>query len=46
MNRHKKRCHCGAIRFKFIGPEIDGGSSCNCSIVAFRRVFEENTNLM
>ena len=25
-------CHCGAVRFRFKGPEIDGGLRCNCSI--------------
>lgn len=25
-------CHCGAIEFKFNGPEIDSGLRCNCSI--------------
>src|SRR5664279_196475 len=33
MKEYKGSCHCGAIRFTFLGPEaIDGGLRCNCSI--------------
>ena len=33
MNAYQGRCHCGAIRFSFSGPEtIDRGLRCNCSI--------------
>lgn len=26
------RCHCGAVSFRFTGPEIVDGLRCNCSI--------------
>ena len=33
MKEYQGSCHCGAIRFTFVGPEtIDGGLRCNCSI--------------
>ena len=33
MNAYQGRCHCGAIRFSFSGPEtIDRGLRCNFSI--------------
>ena len=25
-------CHCGAIRFRFLSPQIESGMRCNCSI--------------
>lgn len=32
MKEHTGSCHCGAIRFRFRGPEIENGLRCNCSI--------------
>jgi hypothetical protein len=32
MKKHKGSCHCGAIRFSFVGPEIERGLRCNCSL--------------
>lgn len=32
MQSYKGSCHCGAISFSFIGPEIDEGLKCNCSM--------------
>ena len=29
---HRGGCHCGAVRYSFQGPRIDGGLRCNCSI--------------
>lgn len=32
MPAYQGRCHCGAIRFSFVGPEITRGLRCNCSL--------------
>lgn len=32
MNDYTGSCHCGAIRFTFVGPAIERGVRCNCSI--------------
>lgn len=32
MMSYKGRCHCGAVRFTFSGPEIHRGLRCNCSL--------------
>ncbi len=29
---YEGRCHCGAVRFRFLSEEITEGRRCNCSI--------------
>lgn len=32
MNLYSGSCHCGAVKFRFKGPEIVDGLRCNCTI--------------
>jgi len=32
MNEYQGSCHCGCVSFKIVGPAIENGVRCNCSI--------------